>query len=99
MSDPGMLNIKFETLAGAQGDLAAAYAGAKATIDELKNKLNSGLDMWTGDARAAYDEVQRDWDRAFAHMASVLEKAHVHLGNAHEMYQNVERQNTSIWKS
>jgi hypothetical protein len=32
-------------------------------------------------------------------MASVLEKAHVHMGNAHEMYQQVERQNLSIWQS
>ena len=97
--DPGQLNIKYETLADAQNDLAAAYAAAQATIDELKSKLAGGLSQWTGDARDAYDQVQRDWNAAFAHMAAVLQKAHVHLGNANEMYQTVERQNTSIWTS
>jgi ESAT-6 family protein len=99
VSDPGMLNIKYETLAGAQNDLAAAYAAAQATIDDLKAKLAGSLSMWTGDARSAYDEVQREWSVAFAHMAAVLQKAHVHLGNANDMYQNVERQNTSIWNT
>lgn len=97
--DPGLLNIKYETLSEAQNDLAAAYAAAQATIDDLKNKLAGNLAEWTGDAREAYDQVQRDWNAAFAHMASVLQQAHVHLGNANEMYQAVERQNTSIWSS
>jgi|SRR5215469_15820651 len=95
--DPGLLNIKYETLADAQNDLAAAYAAAQATIDELKTKLVGGLAQWSGDAREAYDQVQRDWNTAFGHMAMVLQKAQVHLGNANEMYQAVERQNTSIW--
>jgi WXG100 family type VII secretion target len=92
-----MLNISYETLADARGDLAAAYTGAQATIDDLKAKLAGSLSMWTGDARTAYDEVQRDWATAFAHMAAVLQKAQVHLGSASDMYQAVERQNTSIW--
>jgi WXG100 family type VII secretion target len=95
--DPGTLNIRYETLADAQGDLAAAYAGAQATIDDLKAKLAQTLSLWTGDARTAYDQVQQDWAKAFAHMAGVLQQAQVHLGNAHDMYQAVERQNTSIW--
>lgn len=95
--DPGLMNIKYETLADAQNDLAAAYAAAQATIDELKNKLAGGLAEWTGAAREAYDQVQRDWNTAFAHMAAVLQQAHVHLGNANEMYQAVERQNATIW--
>ena len=96
-SDPGMLNISYETLADAQGDLAAAYTGAQATIDDLKAKLAQSLSSWSGDARNAYDEVQREWAQAFAHMAAVLQKAQVHLGSAHDMYQDVERQNASIW--
>lgn len=98
-SDPGMLNISYETLADAQGDLAAAYAGAQATIDDLKAKLAGSLSMWTGHARHAYDDVQREWATAFAHMAAVLQKAQVHLGSTNDMYQDVERQNTSIWRT
>jgi early secretory antigenic target protein ESAT-6 len=95
--DQGMLNINFGTLADAQSELAGHYAAAKAHIEELKAKLAGSLEMWSGDAREAYDQVQRDWDAAFAHMAAVLEKAHMHLGNANETYQAAERQNTSIW--
>jgi 6 kDa early secretory antigenic target len=95
--DPGLLNIKFETLADAQNELAAHYAATQATIDELKAKLAGSLQMWSGEARDAYDQVQRDWDAAIAHMAAVLQKAQAHLGNANDMYQTVERQNTTLW--
>jgi len=95
--DPGLLNIKFETLADAQNELAAHYAATQALIEELKSKLDGSLQMWTGEAREAYDQVQRDWNAAVAHMAAVLEKAQSHLGNASEMYQAVERANTHLW--
>lgn len=95
--DQGLLNIKFETLADAQNELAAHYAAARAHIEELKAKLAGSLEMWSGDARDAYDQVQREWDGAFGHMAAVLHKAQAHLGNANEMYQAVERRNTAIW--
>lgn len=97
MSDPGYMNIQYETLQQAQTDLGAAYAAAKNAIDELKTRLEQGLESWTGDAQKVYLQVKDDWDRAFAHMASVLQQAHVHMGNAHDMYQQVERQNVSIW--
>jgi WXG100 family type VII secretion target len=97
MDQGGLLNIRYETLGEAQGDLAAAYAAAQSTIEELKAKLAGGLSMWTGDARHAYDQAQRDWNAAFAHMAAVLNKANVHLGNVNDWYQYAERQNVSIW--
>jgi 6 kDa early secretory antigenic target len=95
--DQGMLNIRYEALAGAQSELAGHYAAAHGAIEELKAKLGGGLEHWTGEAREAYDQVQRDWDAAFGHMAAVLQKAQQHLGNANEMYQAMERRNTSIW--
>jgi WXG100 family type VII secretion target len=97
MSDADYMNIRFETLEQAQTDLATGYAAAKQTIEDLKAKLNQNLADWNGDARETYAQVQNDWDKAFAHMAAVLQKAHVHIGNAHEMYTQVERQNKSIW--
>lgn len=95
--DPGLLNIKYQTLADAQSELAAHYAAAQAEIEELKAKLGNNLELWTGDARQAYDQVQRDWNVAFAHMAEVLQKAHMHLASALETYQAAERQNTTMW--
>lgn len=95
--DPGLLNIKFDTLADARSELAAHYAATQATIDELKAKLAGSLQMWSGEARDAYDQVQRDWDAAIAHMAAVLQQAQAHLGNANDIYQTVERQNTTLW--
>jgi WXG100 family type VII secretion target len=96
-NDPGSLNISYATLSGGEQELGQAYQAAKTAIDDLKAKLNQNLAEWTGDARAAYEQVQRDWDQAFAHMAMVLQRAQAHLGNSHDMYQHVERQNTSIW--
>ena len=73
--DQGMLNIRYEALAGAQSELAGHYAAAHGAIEELKAKLAGGLEQWTGEAREAYDQVQREWDAAFGHMAQVLQKA------------------------
>ncbi|GIH18845.1 WXG100 family type VII secretion target [Rugosimonospora africana] len=98
MTDPGFLKIQYETLQQAETDLGVAYTAAKSAIDELRAKLDQSLSQWTGDAQQAYVQVKSDWDKAFAHMAEVLAKAQVHMGNAHEMYQQVERQNTSIWQ-
>jgi len=95
--DPGLLNIKYEALADAQSELAAHYAATQTTIEELKAKLGGSLEMWSGDARQAYDEVQRDWDAAVAHMAAVLQKAQSHLGAVNELYQDAERVNSAIW--
>lgn len=97
-SDPGMMNIQYETLSGAQTDLTAAYQAAFNTIQELEQRLNNGLKEWSGDAQQTYDEVRREWTKAFAHMAQVLQQAGVHMGNANDTYQAVERQNTSIWR-
>lgn len=96
-NDPGSLNISYATLAAGEQELGQAYQAAKSAIDDLKAKLNQNLAEWTGDARTAYEQVQRDWDQAFAHMATVLQRAQAHLGNSHDMYQQVERQNISIW--
>ena len=97
MDQGGLLNIKYETLGEAQGDLAAAFAATQATIEELKYKLAGGLSLWTGTARDAYDQAKNDWDTAFTHMNAVLNKANIHLGNVNDWYQHAERQNASIW--
>jgi WXG100 family type VII secretion target len=97
MTDPAYLHIRYETLQQAQTDLATAYAAAKNAIDELRSRLDTGLADWSGDAQTAYTEVKGDWDKAFNHMSAVLAKAQVHVGNAYEMYTQVERQNVSIW--
>src|SRR5262249_32597149 len=99
VSDPGYLQIQYETLQQAQTDLGVAYTAAKNAIDDLKSKLDQNLAQWTGPAQEAYQQVKGDWDRAFAHMHSVLEKAAIHVGSSHDMYSQAERQNVSIWQS
>jgi ESAT-6 family protein len=98
-TDPAFMKIQYETLQQAQTDLSVAYTAVKQAIDDLKAKLDQNLVQWSGPAQTAYAQVKQDWDKAFLHMASVLDKAHVHMGNAHDMYQEVERQNVSIWQS
>ncbi len=96
-ADSSYMNIRFETLQQAQDDLAAAFAAIQATIENLESDLQSNLSQWTGTAQTQYAGVKLQWDNAVAHMASVLQQAHVHLVNAAEAYQTVENQNASIW--
>jgi WXG100 family type VII secretion target len=98
-ADSSYMNIRFETLQQAQDDLGAAYAAIQATVENLETQLNTNLSQWTGSAQDSYRQVKLQWNAALDHMASVLQKAQVHIGNAAEMYQAVENQNTSIWHS
>lgn len=95
--DPSYMNINFETLQQAQDDLGMAYSGIQATIDELNAQLQTNLGQWSGAAQSSYAQVKLQWQQALDHMNSVLQKAHVHLGNAADMYRTVESQNVSIW--
>jgi 6 kDa early secretory antigenic target len=97
MADPSYLNINFETLEQAGTDLFTAYGAAYNTIEELRGKVEGGLSLWEGPARQAYNDAKKRWDAAFAHMVQVLNDAHVHIGNTHDLYHAVENQNRSIW--
>ena len=99
MSEPSYMNIRFETLQQAQDDLGMAYAAVQSTVSELESKLQANLAQWSGTAQQAYIPVKAQWDAAVEHMASVLNMAHVHIGNAADMYTTVEAQNASIWHS
>jgi WXG100 family type VII secretion target len=99
VSDQSYMNIRFETLQQAQDDLGMAYAAVQSTIENLETSLQANLAQWSGTARDAYIPVKAQWDAAVEHMASVLNKAQVHMANAGEMYQTVENQNASIWHS
>jgi early secretory antigenic target protein ESAT-6 len=96
-ADSSYMNIRFETLDQAQNDLAMAFASIQATVQDLESQLESSLSQWTGSAQDAYRAARLQWDNALADMAGVLQRAHVHLANAAEMYQTVENQNLSIW--
>lgn len=96
-NDPGFLNIDYSTLTGGAQDLAQASQAARTVIEDLKGQLNQNLGEWTGDARIAYEQVQRMWDQAFADMNEILGRASNHLTNAHDTYHTTERNNTAIW--
>jgi WXG100 family type VII secretion target len=97
MANDGSLSISYAALAQGEQELGRASMEARNAIEDLKAKLNQHLSEWTGDARTAYERVQHEWDQAFAHMAAVLQRAQSHLGSTNDMYQQVERQNSTIW--
>lgn len=99
MANDGSLSINYAALSTAEQELGGAYTAAKTTIDDLQAKLNQHLADWDGDARTAYDEVRREWQKAFEHMSAVLQRATNHLGGTREHMQNTERNNTRIWTS
>ena len=97
MSSDGNLSINYAALSNAEQELGGAFTAAKSAIDDLQAKLNQHLSDWDGDARTAYDGVRRDWQKAFEHMALVLQRATHHLGGTRDQMQNTERNNTRIW--
>ena len=95
------LNIRYETLQQAQVDLSSAVDACENAINDLIAQLDRHLnpDTREGSAYEIYLQNKQSWHDHISQMKDVLTQAGVHIGNAHDMYVQVERQNTSIWHS
>ena len=79
------------------GSLKKAHTNLNDTLDSLKGDLNQHLSEWDGAARAAYTEVQRQWDQSALKMSEIVNKMGVVMTSISEGYDANEKSIQSRW--
>lgn len=79
------------------GALSTAHRGLVSTLETLKGQLSTNLSEWDGAARAAYSEVQAEWDQSANKMGEIIGKMTSVLGQISEGYDTNERGVQSRW--
>jgi WXG100 family type VII secretion target len=87
----------FAALQQAQADFTLAYRALTDELDDLEKNLESKLSSWEGQAVEAYWVHKREWDKAAAHIGTVLNQLGIVIGDAHTNYSGAERANSGIW--
>jgi 6 kDa early secretory antigenic target len=86
---------------GAMDTGAAGITGAARAIEQkladLRQFLQPLIAEWEGDASAAYEAKQRQWDEAAAGLFQILNQVGLSVGTAGENYQSAEKANTALW--
>ncbi|WP_307797434.1 WXG100 family type VII secretion target [Actinomadura barringtoniae] len=66
-------------------------------LDELEGDLQSGLSKWEDDARDAYFNAKKKWDKAARELAKCIETFSKNVSGARQNYQKAEQANTQLW--
>lgn len=90
-------SVQFGTMASAEQAFMQIYNQLTTELDDLQRQLESGLQTWTGSARAAYTEAKHTWDAAAAHIGQVLSQLGAVIGESNANYQNTEQRLTGLW--
>lgn len=78
-------------------NLSAAHKELTQLLEDLKGELSSSLGSWEDNARAAYVEVQRQWDQSAKKQQEIVQQIPVLLGNIADGYNSTEKRNAGIW--
>lgn len=87
----------FATMQQAQADFTLAYRALQDTLNDLEKSLENKLSTWEGDAVTAYWQHKAEWDKAAAHIGTVLNQLGVVIGDAHANYSAAEVRNAGVW--
>jgi WXG100 family type VII secretion target len=81
---------QFDSLLQGQVGIAQTYSRLTSALEELENRLNPLIEMWTGPARQAYSESKKQWDEAAANLATVLNSIGHAAGQAQDNHRAAE---------
>lgn len=78
-------------------DLNNAHRNLTGLLTDLKGELSSSLAEWDGAARAAYADVQRQWDASGDKMSDIVHKMTSVLNSITEGYDQNEKNIQGNW--
>ena len=93
----GEILVTFESIAQAQGDVAATSSSINGQLADLKSYLAPMVSSWTGAAAQDYQAKQAQWDSAARDLNTVLAQIGAALGTAHDNYNQAETANRNTW--
>jgi early secretory antigenic target protein ESAT-6 len=93
----GMIKVGFAQIAEASANIGSTAKTVDSLLDDLKSRLNPIRESYTGEARAAWEATQQQWDTAAADLNQVLAQIGTAVQQAGENYQAAEKANVSRW--
>jgi len=93
----GPIKVTFGEIANGQQAVTQVSSQVQQQLDDLKSSIARLVGTWEGQAAAAYQVKQAQWDRSAEELAQVLSQIGVALGTANDNYQSAEQANVSRW--
>lgn len=90
-----MIAYNFNQLNTAAEDCRSSVSNMTSQLDTLESNIQPMLGSWDGEAREAYYQRQREWDKAAADLRDLLGRIEGALRKSAENMQARERANTS----
>jgi WXG100 family type VII secretion target len=90
--------VQFSSLEDGRQDFASVYSAVESRISSLNAQLRAHLSAWTGDAQAAYQAAEAQWNAAMTDMQNVINSLGAVIGTAQENYTSAESTNTRLWQ-
>ena len=89
--------VTFGELENARSSIRTTWTNISREMEDLKRFLAPMVETWTGEASAAYQAHQAQWDRAANDLNQVLNQIGVALGTSNQNYQAGEAANKGRW--
>lgn len=93
----GPIKVTFGEIANGQQAVTQTSRQVNQQLEDLKASIARLVATWQGEAAAAYQVKQQQWDRSAEELNQVLNQIGVALGTANDNYQSAEKANASRW--
>ncbi|KWW98123.1 WXG100 family type VII secretion target [Carbonactinospora thermoautotrophica] len=91
------IKVSFSTLEGGAQSCRSTAGQIRQQLDDLRAEVQRLAGEWEGEAQAAYQAKQQQWDQAAGDLQQVLERIATALSEAAQQYQATEQANAAIW--
>ncbi|GAA1244366.1 WXG100 family type VII secretion target [Prauserella halophila] len=85
------IKVNYETIQVAAEDCKSTGAELEALFEQLKSNLAPLTSEWEGEAMAAWQELQQNWDRSLDDLKQVLAQIATALPQIADSYQGTEQ--------
>jgi WXG100 family type VII secretion target len=85
-------------MAAAEDEFQQILYALESELEQLDAKLRSGLSLWTGEAREAYELAHARWSASAGQMARNLAWLHGVIRTARQNYRSARSTNLRMWQ-
>lgn len=90
--------VRHDAIANTVARLALTVRQFQDQLDTLDAEATLLRSSWSGEAQAAYDRAQHDWDTAIRRMKAALAEANRRLITANAISMETARTATALWQ-
>lgn len=98
MSDD-YIKVNFSGMDGAQANFHKVWKAYDTILRNLDASIRKDLDLWEGQARAAYTEAQAQWTAAGTRMGGAVQQLGKAIGDSNDRYRTGETGIAGMWRA